>query len=86
ALSFHDVFVLFNENSGAPLGTAKEQPLVLPISFTAAPKGGDTLTLTLEPGPSLVHTQDCRWFFVPFIVPGLQSTPVEQDAEQPDTR
>lgn len=70
AVSFRDVFVLFNENSGSALGTPGDQPIKLALPFSMSASPADSIELRFEPGASILHTQDCHWYFVPFIVSG----------------
>lgn len=68
-LSFSDVFVLFDENSGSPLTMAREAPVRMAVSLETAMDRASVVRLTFEPAASLTRTADCRWFFVPFISP-----------------
>ena len=67
AIELDDVFVRFNENSGAPLTTAKDAPQKLALELKSNLESPTTILLRLEPGASLTRTPDCRWFFVPLF-------------------
>jgi len=68
-VSFSDVFVLFDANSGGPLTMLREEPTRMAVSLEAAADHPEAIHLRFEPGASLTRTEDCRWFFVPFVTP-----------------
>jgi hypothetical protein len=67
ALDLSDVYVEFGPNAGGPLTMPRDRPLTFPVDLTYADADRATVRLTLEPGASLSQSDDCRWFFVPFI-------------------
>lgn len=67
AVSFDQVFVRFNANSGAPLAVADDAPLTFPLSVRSTVDAPTTLRLQLMPEASLVRSRDCRWFFIPVV-------------------
>lgn len=70
-LSFSDVFVLFDENSGSALTLPREEPVRMAVALETAMDRPSAVRLIFEPAASLTRTEDCRWFFVPFITPSL---------------
>ena len=67
ALDLTDVYVEFDANAGAPLTMPRDHPFTMPIDLDYTATSRATLRLILEPGASLSRSDDCRWFFTPFV-------------------
>lgn len=67
ALVLSDVFVFYDANAGGPLTLPRDAPLTLPLAIQPLTDQPTMLRLRFEPGASLTHDADCRWFFLPFF-------------------
>ena len=67
ALVLSDVFVFYDANAGGPLTLPRDTPLTFPLSSHPTLEQPTMLRLRFEPGASLTHDADCRWFFLPFF-------------------
>lgn len=67
ALDLSDVYVEFGPNAGGPLTMPRDRPLSFPAALDYSASDRATVRLTLEPGASLSQSDDCRWFFTPFV-------------------
>ena len=66
ALKMSDVFVLFDENAGAPLTLPKDKFFTIGLGVQPAVGTVAQLRIAFEPGASLMKDVDCHWYFVPF--------------------
>ena len=66
-VALSDVFVFYDANAGGPLTMPRETPLALPLAARLTTEQPTTLHLLFEPGASLSHDADCRWYFLPFF-------------------
>ena len=66
-LVLSDVFVFYDANAGGPLTMPRETPLALPLAARLTIDQPTALRLLFEPGASLSHDADCRWYFLPFF-------------------
>ncbi len=66
AFKMNDVFVLFNENAGAPLTLPKDRFLTLGLGIKPVVGTAAQVRIDFEPGASLMKDADCRWYFIPF--------------------
>lgn len=66
ALKVSDVFVLFDENAGAPLTLPKDKFFTMDLGVEPAVGTVAQVLIAFEPGASLMRGADCRWYFIPF--------------------
>ena len=67
ALVLSDIFVFYDANAGGPLTLPRDTPLTFPLAAHPSVDQPTVLRLRFEPGASLTHDADCRWFFLPFF-------------------
>lgn len=67
AIGFDSIFARFNANAGAPLVTAKNEPLRMALEMNPSLETATALVLIFEPEASIRRSPDCRWFFVPVM-------------------
>ncbi len=67
AVAFNDIYVTFDANAGGPLTMARNRPVHLGTEAETRLDRRTLLRLTFEPGASIQRSEDCRWFFLPFL-------------------
>lgn len=80
ALSFDHLFARFGPNAGAPLTAAEGEPLRLALDITTSLDEPTFVMLQFEPGASLRRSPDCKWFFIPVVMPSVSRSPSSPDS------